>query len=49
MRGKVEELTDEEFGQWITPAYAGKRKQLRFAAGAVGDHPRVCGEKRRKT
>ena len=30
----------------ITPAYAGKREGPKYAQSTVGDHPRVCGEKR---
>ena len=29
----------------ITPAYAGKRPEMRWFGVIMGDHPRVCGEK----
>ena len=32
---------------WITPAYAGKRIKLRKRHSICGDHPRVCGEKKK--
>ena len=31
----------------ITPAYAGKSSELMQKSGTSGDHPRVCGEKKR--
>ena len=47
MRGKVERCTDKICGYRITPAYAGKSKELRLILHHDWDHPRVCGEKRR--
>ena len=45
MRGKVarNELRALQYG--ITPAYAGKRLNLRCDVVQAGDHPRICGEK----
>ena len=34
----------QDFG--ITPAYAGKRASELIVAKTLGDHPRLCGEKR---
>ena len=46
MRGKVVVLSGVKIAIRITPAYAGKRLQLRPADRAVQDHPRLCGEKK---
>ena len=45
MRGKegVALLSGQIVG--ITPAYAGKSAGRRGVVHALGDHPRVCGEK----
>ena len=45
MRGKglLQVFVSKPFG--ITPAYAGKSKAVSGSIAAVGDHPRVCGEK----
>ena len=45
MRGKAAGLVQPLGGVGITPAYAGKSALESYAAVAVGDHPRVCGEK----
>ena len=45
MRGKERLLHREQRVTRITPAYAGKRPPPVAAALAIGDHPRVCGEK----
>ena len=49
VRGKVDvsERTGSAYG--ITPACAGKSKNPPFTAIAVEDHPRVCGEKTKKS
>ena len=48
MRGKVDVYGVMFFPPWITPAYAGKRALGPNGRAAVGDHPRVCGEKTKK-
>ena len=48
MRGKVTLQDVRRFAVRITPAYAGKRRCLRFRPGKTQDHPRMCGEKRRR-
>ena len=45
MRGKELKLLPELSRSGITPAYAGKRVSQTIQENAVGDHPRVCGEK----
>ena len=45
MRGKVAAGSSGGRAKGITPAYAGKRNTLKGATAAVGDHPRICGEK----
>ena len=45
MRGKVTHHRFQLLHHGITPAYAGKRKVLRYPAVLVKDHPRLCGEK----
>ena len=49
MRGKVGARGIFRFGPGITPAYAGKRVVKNMKNTAYRDHPRVCGEKLRKT
>ena len=46
MRGKARVLRRWQSATGITPAYAGKRRFLRFTQKSVQDHPRLCGEKR---
>ena len=45
MRGKVQVGDTGGDAGGITPAYAGKSKAVSGSIAAVGDHPRVCGEK----
>ena len=45
MRGKAVLVTDHAQNLRITPAYAGKSISVPEMPDAVGDHPRVCGEK----
>ena len=45
VRGKVEDPYDQSRKIGITPACAGKSSHLAIHDAAVGDHPRVCGEK----
>ena len=45
MRGKGRRVYEATHGAGITPAYAGKRRQLARPSKCVEDHPRVCGEK----
>ena len=45
MRGKVYCTMPWLLCQGITPAYAGKSHQDRWALSRLRDHPRVCGEK----
>ena len=45
MRGKDQNLSDALENIGITPAYAGKRFLVKFIAGIIWDHPRLCGEK----
>ena len=47
MRGKVLFKALREGTLGITPAYAGKRNAIELELIRRGDHPRVCGEKRR--
>ena len=47
MRGKVNLHFRYNVLQGITPAYAGKSGAPTWATAATGDHPRVCGEKRK--
>ena len=49
MRGKVRDVSRRHQHGRITPAHAGKRRILRTARAALGDHPRPCGEKTKKT
>ena len=46
MRGKVRPLLDTIRDNGITPAYAGKSPAPVRLCWMLGDHPRVCGEKR---
>ena len=46
MRGKAPKKKKSSHGQWITPAYAGKRRKASLSSGRYGDHPRICGEKK---
>ena len=48
MRGKVHQGCESGSHPWITPAYAGKRKQATGSLCVHGDHPRLCGEKSTK-
>ena len=45
MRGKAEQAALGALEGRITPAYAGKSISVPEKPVAVGDHPRVCGEK----
>ena len=45
MRGKVYRGNSIFLIARITPAYAGKRKQIPTEPDEEEDHPRVCGEK----
>ena len=45
MRGKARDCVVQLFGFRITPAYAGKRKDVVKEIVLIEDHPRVCGEK----
>ena len=47
MRGKVETHGQRKDRHRITPAYAGKSLAVVFALSCHGDHPRLCGEKRK--
>ena len=47
MRGKEIPGDPDAHRRGITPAYAGKRRCSVFPGFFLGDHPRVCGEKRR--
>ena len=49
MRGKEEPGVPHRRGLGITPAYAGKSLVQRFLVGDIGDHPRICGEKKKIT
>ena len=45
MRGKGPAMSPGHITCGITPAYAGKSAGRRGVVHALGDHPRVCGEK----
>ena len=45
MRGKAEEVVRGHIKVRITPAYAGKRKDMVKSNALNRDHPRLCGEK----
>ena len=45
MRGKEKRQGGKNETQGITPAYAGKRVSEFGKLAAIGDHPRICGEK----
>ena len=45
MRGKVSPGSSERRACGITPAYAGKSREVLINVPGSGDHPRVCGEK----
>ena len=46
MRGKANALDPVTISSRITPAYAGKRFIFLSASFGIGDHPRLCGEKK---
>ena len=46
MRGKVVRGTLQRQNDGITPAYAGKSISPSLSFTSLGDHPRLCGEKR---
>ena len=46
MRGKGVKARYERVAVGITPAYAGKSTTSTTARSVIGDHPRVCGEKK---
>ena len=45
MRGKVSSSFMPGSTKRITPAYAGKRKNMKILVVETQDHPRLCGEK----
>ena len=45
MRGKGLNVEDYKYSAGITPAYAGKSGDTEERYFAIGDHPRLCGEK----
>ena len=45
MRGKVSPGSSERRACGITPAYAGKSREVLINVPGSGDHPRICGEK----
>ena len=45
MRGKVQVFSGKMLRTGITPAYAGKRIEIRIVRSCFWDHPRLCGEK----
>ena len=47
MRGKGLWIFCKRFERGITPAYAGKSERGYDKFTEIGDHPRLCGEKRR--
>ena len=47
MRGKVYPDNPDKGHAWITPAYAGKSDNFFLCFNFRGDHPRLCGEKRK--
>ena len=49
MRGKVWLHQKPGRVPGITPAYAGKSQRTAFPVAGGQDHPRVCGEKHRRT
>ena len=49
MRGKAGEKLSAEIDHRITPAYAGKSQFVGGFVLALGDHPRVCGEKNNRS
>ena len=48
MRGKVNAISSPGRKPGITPAHAGKRAAIARSATAARDHPRPCGEKKRR-
>ena len=44
MRGKRKPTLATRFGVRITPAHAGKTKNLLILISRTADHPRACGE-----
>ena len=48
MRGKVIDNQNQNARARITPACAGKSKALQLMKLRLGDHPRMCGEKKKK-
>ena len=48
MRGKGDFQCKQEHLFWITPAHAGKRNIYSTDNRAFKDHPRTCGEKRKR-
>ena len=49
MRGKVIKQSPLIFPERITPAHAGKRKEVKSYDYERKDHPRTCGEKQKTT
>ena len=49
MRGKAADLLERLTPTGITPAYAGKSRQILDTVYICQDHPRLCGEKEMKS
>ena len=49
VRGKGKQAPILGGGDWITPACAGKSLPLTVRVDSLKDHPRVCGEKTKKS
>ena len=49
MRGKAVDQCSHTRPTWITPAYAGKSRQILDTVYICQDHPRLCGEKEMKS
>ena len=49
MRGKAFSTFASGMNTGITPAYAGKRDTVAVLSPSTKDHPRLCGEKPRRT
>ena len=48
MRGKVDQVEDQDGQVRITPAHAGKSFHADHQGRQQKDHPRTCGEKTKK-
>ena len=49
MRGKAIDFSFGVVEDRITPAYAGKRSLFDFGGDRFKDHPRLCGEKTKRS